>query len=92
MRIHDDCLLFDLGLGTLVVSHGKHLMINPFDFFLVAVSEEMACHVNFDFSVCGQGYFHRKITIVFKFSRFLYSIGSLGDTYLCNIGWLVSLH
>ena len=40
---------------------------------MVAVSEVMACHVNFDFSVCGQGYFHRKITIVFKFSRCFYS-------------------
>ena len=41
---------------------------------MVAVSEVMACHVNFDFSVCGQGYFHRKITIVFKFSRCFYSV------------------
>ena len=40
-----------------------------FDSFVVVVSEVMACHVNCDFSVCGQGYFHRKITIVFKFSR-----------------------
>ena len=45
-----------------------------FDSFVVAVSEVMACHVNFDFSVCGQGYFHRKITIVFKFSRCFYSV------------------
>ena len=50
-----------------------------FDSFVVAVSEVMACHVNFDFSVCGQGYFHRKTTIVFKFSRFLNSIRSSGS-------------
>ena len=62
-----------------------------FDSFVVVVSEVMACHVNCDFSVCGQGYFHRKITIVFKFSRFLYSIGSSG-TYVLLVeknetGW-----
>ena len=49
-------------------------MISIFKSFVLVVSEVMACHVNCDFSVCGQGYFFRKMTIVFKFSRCFYSV------------------
>ena len=34
---------------------------------MVAVSEVMACHVNCDFSVCGQGYFHRLLPLFSNF-------------------------